>query len=94
MVADFLFFLLDVLHKQKTWCSKSGKEGKSPAWLNWDLLVKIKKKMHRQWKQDQVNWEEYRDAAGLCRDRTSKAKAQLELDLAKGARKNKNSFYR
>ena len=49
MVADFLFFLLDVLHKQKTWCSKSGKEGKSPAWLNWDLLVKLEreKNVHR-----------------------------------------------
>ena len=27
-----------------------------PAWLNWDLLVKLKskKKMHRQWKQRKV----------------------------------------
>lgn len=48
----------------------------------------------RQQRQGEVPWKEYRDAAGLCRDRTSKAKAQLELDLAKGARKNKNSFYR
>ena len=34
------------------------------TWLNWDLLVKLesKKKMHRQWKQGQVNWKEYRDA--------------------------------
>jgi len=27
-------------------------------------------------------WEEYRDAAGLCRDGVRRAKAQLELDLA------------
>ena len=49
MVADFLFFLLDVLHKQKTWCRKSGKEGKRTAWLNWDLLVKLEreKNVHR-----------------------------------------------
>ena len=33
-------------------CSKSEKEGKSLAWLNWDLLVKLKskKKLYRQWK--------------------------------------------
>ena len=35
---------------------KIGKEGKRAAWLNWDLLIKLKskKKMHRQWKQRQV----------------------------------------
>jgi len=34
-------------------CKKSGKEGKRPAWLSWDLLVKLKGKreLHRQWKQ-------------------------------------------
>jgi len=33
-------------------CSKSGKEGKRPAWLSLDLPVNLesKKKMHRQWK--------------------------------------------
>ena len=33
-------------------CSKSEKEVKSLAWLNWDLLVKLKskKKLYRQWK--------------------------------------------
>ena len=60
-------------------CSKSGKEGKRPAWLNWDLLVKLKskKKMHRQWKQGQVPWAEHRDAPMLCRDKARKAKAYL-----------------
>ena len=50
--------------------------------------------MHRQWKQGQVPWEVYRDAARLCRDEVRKAKAQLELDLARGAKKNKKGFYR
>ena len=56
-------------------CKKSGKEGKRPAWLSQDLLVKLKgkKEMHRQWKQGQVSWEEYRDAACLCRDGVRKA---------------------
>jgi len=50
--------------------------------------------MHRQWKQVLVSWEEYRDAAQLCRDGDRKAKAQLELSLARDARNNKKGFYR
>ena len=50
--------------------------------------------MHRQCKQGQVTWEEYRDAARLCRDVVRKAKAQLELDLARNVNKNKKGFYR
>jgi len=36
---------------------KSGKEGKRPAWLSRDLLVKLKgkSKPHRQWKQGQIS---------------------------------------
>ncbi|KFQ63524.1 hypothetical protein N334_07076, partial [Pelecanus crispus] len=77
-------------------CKKSGKEGRRPAWKSRDMLVKLKgkKKMHRQWKQGQVSWEEYRDAARLCRDGVRKAKAQLELNLAKGAKNNNKGFYR
>ena len=57
-------------------------------------MVKLKseKKMHRQWKQGQVPWEEHKEAARLCRDGVRKAKAQLEL--AKDAKKNKKDFYR
>jgi len=46
-------------------CKIPGKEGKRPAWLSQDLLLKFKSKMelHRQWKQGQVSWEEYRDTA-------------------------------
>ncbi|KFR11850.1 hypothetical protein N306_05276, partial [Opisthocomus hoazin] len=74
-------------------CKKSGKEGKRPAWLSPDLLVKLKGKreLHKQWKQGLASWEEYRDTAHLCRDEVRKAKEQLELNLARNA---KNSFYR
>jgi len=77
-------------------CKKSGKEGKRPAWPSQDLLVKLKSKTepHREWKQGQVSWEEYRDTAQLCRDGIRKAKVQLELNLAKDAKKNRKSFYR
>ncbi|KAK4825509.1 hypothetical protein QYF61_000022 [Mycteria americana] len=53
-----------------------------------------KNEMHRQWKQGEVSWEEYRDAAPLCRDGIRKAKAQLELNLAGDAKNNKKGFYR
>jgi len=77
-------------------CKKSGKEGKRPAWLSQDLLIKLKGKreLHRQWKQGQVSWEEYRDAARLCRDEVRRPKAQLELNLARATKNNKKGFYR
>jgi len=61
-----------------------------------DLLVKpeSKKKMYRQWKQGQVTWEEYRDAAPLCRDGVRKARAQLKLYSTRGTKKDKKGFYR
>ncbi|KFR00437.1 hypothetical protein N306_00145, partial [Opisthocomus hoazin] len=74
-------------------CKKSGKEGKRPARLSQDTLVKLtdKKKMHRQWKQGQVAWEEYRDTAQLCRGGVRKPKVQLELNLASDAKNNMKS---
>lgn len=38
--------------------------------------------------------KEYMEVARLCRDGVKKAKAQLELNLARDARKNRNGFYR
>ncbi|KFQ76863.1 hypothetical protein N335_14424, partial [Phaethon lepturus] len=77
-------------------CKKSGKEGKRPAWLSRDLLGKLKgrKEMHKQWKQRQGSWDGYSNAARLCRDEVRRAKAQLELNLAREAKNNKSSFYR
>ncbi|KAK4815668.1 hypothetical protein QYF61_005414 [Mycteria americana] len=74
---------------------KSGKEGRRPAQLRKDLLVKLKskKEMQRQWNQTHVSWEEYMDPAWICRDGIRKAKAQLELNLARDAKKKKR-FYK
>ncbi|KAK4831209.1 hypothetical protein QYF61_016046 [Mycteria americana] len=58
------------------------------------VKIKGKKEMQKQWKQGQVSWEEYRDAARLCRGRVRKAKAQLELNLARDAKNSKKGFYR
>ena len=66
-------------------------------WLNQDLLVKMKskKKMYRQWKQGQVLWEQsVRKLLGCVGMGVRKAKAQLELNLAWDAKKNKKGFHR
>ena len=75
---------------------RDGTEGKRLAWMSQDLLVKLKgeKEMHGQWKQGQVSWEEYRDAACLCKDVVKKAKAWLELNLARDTKNNEKGFYR
>jgi len=77
-------------------CKKSGKKGKRLAWLSRDLLVKLKGKreLHRQRKQGQVCWEEYRDSARWCRDEVRRVKAQLELNLARDVKNNRKGFYR
>ncbi|KAK4828079.1 hypothetical protein QYF61_023139 [Mycteria americana] len=62
--------------------------------LNLMLHPICKKEMHRQWNQGHVSWGEYRDPAWLCRDAIRKAKAQLELNLARDAKNNKKGFYR
>lgn len=43
----------------------SKKSGKGIKWL---FKLKGKKKMHRQWKQGWVSWEENGDTTQLCRD--------------------------
>ncbi|KFQ21233.1 hypothetical protein N331_04258, partial [Merops nubicus] len=77
-------------------CRTPGREGRRPARLSRDLLARLKDKMrlHKEWKQGQVSWEEYRDTAQLCRDEVRKAKAQLGLNLVRDAKKNKKCFYR
>ena len=42
---------------------KSSKGGRRPAWMNKELLAKLKQKkeVYRRWKQGQATWEEYRD---------------------------------
>ena len=50
--------------------------------------------MHRQCQQGQGAWQEVGAGAGLCRDGVKKAKVQLELDLARGAKKCEKGFCR
>ncbi|GAB0209884.1 hypothetical protein GRJ2_003454100 [Grus japonensis] len=75
---------------------KSGKNTKRPPWMNKELLgkVKQKKEAYRGWKQGQVAWEEYRETVRAAGDQVRKAKAPIELNLAKEVKDKKKSFYR
>uniref|UniRef100_A0A803Y5L6 Uncharacterized protein n=1 Tax=Meleagris gallopavo TaxID=9103 RepID=A0A803Y5L6_MELGA len=56
--------------------------------------LKGKKKAHEMWKNGLTTWEEYRNVARACRDATRKAKARLELNLAKVIKDNKKGFFK
>lgn len=70
---------------------KPSRGGRKLESLCKDPLVKLREKkgMHRQWKQGHVAWEEYRDAIRMCRDGIRKAKAWLELHLARDVKTNR-----
>ncbi|GAB0190131.1 hypothetical protein GRJ2_001478400 [Grus japonensis] len=75
---------------------KSSKSTKRPPWMNKELLgkVKQKKEAYRGWKQGQVAWEEYRETVRTATDQVRKAKALIEISLARDVKDNKKSFYR
>ncbi|GAB0190112.1 mitochondrial enolase superfamily member 1 [Grus japonensis] len=72
------------------------KHQEAPPWLNKELLgkVKHKKEAYRGWKQGQVAWEEYRETVRAAREQVRKAKALIEISLARAVKDNKKSFYR
>ena len=51
------------------------------------------RKVHVLWKNGLTTWEEYRNVDRACRDATRKAKALLELNLAKEVKDNKKGFF-
>ncbi|GAB0179488.1 hypothetical protein GRJ2_000414100 [Grus japonensis] len=75
---------------------KSSKKTKRPPWMNKELLgkVKQKKEAYRGWKQEQIAWEEYRETVRAAREQVRKAKALIEISLARDVKDNKKSFYR
>ncbi|KFO06993.1 hypothetical protein N312_02671, partial [Balearica regulorum gibbericeps] len=75
---------------------KSSKNTKRPPWMNKELLgkVKPKKEAYRGWKQGQVTWDEYRETVRAARDQVRKAKALMEINLARDVKDNKKSFDR
>ena len=61
-----------------------------------ELLVELewKRKVYGMWKEGQATWEEYRNFVRACRDATRKAKAHLELNLARDVKDNKKGFFK
>jgi len=74
----FMEAFFRVLELSMPRCRKSGKEGKRLAWLNLDLLVKLKskKKMHRQRKQEL--WKNRRKLLGCVEMRSEKTRPSLK----------------
>lgn len=59
------------------------------------LLTELRhKEGPRRWKQWQAIWEEHKDFACTCWSRVCKAKAQLEVKLAREVKGNKKGFYK
>ena len=75
-------------------CLKLSKRGGRPAWLNRELLIELKrkKKLYDLWKEGQASQENYRAVVCICREKTGKAKAQLELTSASVVSDNKKGF--
>ncbi|XP_064918707.1 ubiquitin-conjugating enzyme E2 K isoform X1 [Columba livia] len=75
---------------------KSRKGTRRPAWLNRELLGKLKwkRRVYRLWKERLATWEEYKAVVRGCREATRKAKGSLELNLARGVKDNRKSFFK
>ncbi|GAB0208687.1 mitochondrial enolase superfamily member 1 [Grus japonensis] len=69
-------------------------QAKRSAWMNKELLDKLKhkKEAYRGWKQGQVASEEYREIVQAARDQVRKAKALIELNMARDIKDE--TFYR
>ncbi|KAK4828902.1 hypothetical protein QYF61_001460 [Mycteria americana] len=93
------FFKKELLKAQEQavpMCCKTNWRGRRPAWLNRELLLRLRKRrrVYHFWKKGQATQEEYRDLVKSCRERIRKTKAQLELNLATVVRDNKKCFYK
>ncbi|RMC06381.1 hypothetical protein DUI87_15814 [Hirundo rustica rustica] len=75
---------------------KTGKNSRGPVMMNKELLDKLKhrNKAFRGWQQGQLAWEEYREILQAARDQVRKAKALIELNLARDVKSKKRSFDR
>jgi len=56
--------------------------------------LKRKRKIYGMWKEGQATWKEYRNFVKARREATRKAKAHLELNLARDVKDNKKGFFK
>ncbi|KFQ47588.1 hypothetical protein N333_10656, partial [Nestor notabilis] len=95
----WLIFKDHLLHAQECCVPtrrKRSRRARRPPWMDNELLRKLrgKKEAYRRWKRGQVVWEEYRTTVREARDQVRKAKAQLELNLARDVKDNRKGFCR
>ena len=69
------------------------RNGRSLARMNRELFLRLqeKKRIYLLWKKGQAT-REYK-VVKMCREKIRKVKAQLELNLAAGVKRNKKLFY-
>ena len=58
------------------------------------LTLQEKKRIYLLWKKGWVTQKEYKEIVKMCREKIRKAKAQLELNLAAGVKRNKKLFHK
>jgi len=94
-----LLFKRHFLHAQDRcipMSKKSSKGGRRPAWMSKELPAELKwkRKVYGMWKEGQTTWEEHRNVVRACREAMRKAKAHLELNLARDVKDNKKGFFK
>ncbi|KAK4819670.1 hypothetical protein QYF61_009779, partial [Mycteria americana] len=93
------FFKEEVLKAQERAvprCRKTSRRGRRPAWLTRELWLELRKKrrVYDLWKKGRATQEDYKGVARLCREKTRRAKAELELGLAAAIKDNKKHFFK
>ncbi|KAK4832341.1 hypothetical protein QYF61_021870 [Mycteria americana] len=93
------FFKEEVLKAQERAvprCRKTSRRGRRPAWLTRELWLELRKKrrVYDLWKKGRATQEDYKGVARLCREKTRRAKAELELSLAAAVQDNKKYFFK
>ncbi|KAK4832290.1 hypothetical protein QYF61_021689 [Mycteria americana] len=75
---------------------KGSRRSKRLLWLNCELLslLKTKREVYQRWKSGQILIENYKGIARVCRNAVRKAKAHLELKLARDVKNYKKGFFR
>ncbi|KAK4809656.1 hypothetical protein QYF61_002553 [Mycteria americana] len=93
------FFKEEVLKAQERAvprCRKTSRRGRRPAWLTRELSLELRRKrrVYDLWKKGRATQEDYKGVARLCREKTRRAKAELELSLAAAIKDNKKHFFK
>ncbi|PKU34078.1 glycerol kinase [Limosa lapponica baueri] len=92
----FKYHFLQAQNRYIPKTKKSGKGSRRLMWLSREFLKKLKwkKEVYSEWKKGLTTWKDYRNAIRVCRDETRKAKASLELNLARDVKVNRKGFFK